>query len=176
MFALLDRLARTGGTESRPDGPGGSGALPVVTFSPPVPTTPYRPTVGVAATPHARTATTIDHGAPAGSRSHPSPDVVSSGPAPGRLGGPIAPPVGLAGLVDWWQARSDGGDRPTHPGVDGPTGSTHPEPSPDHGPTASEPWSGGDPYADADQFRDALERLLLDEALADGLEVSDGPA
>jgi len=92
----------------------------------------------------------------------------------------VEPPVGLAGLVGWWEAQSD-----SVPDTDrGPSGwatdSTQPgSRQPGYGPDGGfAPWSADadTPLAGTDQLRDLLVRLLAEEALADGLELSDGLA
>lgn len=115
-------------------------------------------------------------------------------------------PVGLAGLVSWWQdqgrdeatpARTDGspGGVAAHgpirrSGGDGEPGSVPPglpgrgwdqwatsapqfaDPSDVQRPAVDQAWSAPSP----EMLREALEQLLLDEALADGVEVRGGPA
>lgn len=92
----------------------------------------------------------------------------------------VEPPVGLAGLAGWWETQSD-----SVPDADrGPSGwatdSTQPgSRQPGYGPDGGfAPWSADADtrLAGADQLRDLLERLLAEEALADGLELSDGSA
>lgn len=112
--------------------------------------------------------------------------------APAARTSPVSsvPPVGLAGLAAWW-------------GDDGPEPQVEADPFEPFEPTSAQPrnsaaadsWLsdqrrpepdgpalldlGGVVDVDADplgRFREALEQVLLDEALADGLEVTDGPA
>ena len=95
------------------------------------------------------------------------------------------PPVGLAGLAAWW---ADDGTEPDDRAAE-PSGSPTVE-SPSWGAADSWPSDQRRPEPDAPglfdltdvdadplgRFREALEQVLLDEALADGLEVTDGPA
>ncbi|HEY5981730.1 MAG TPA: hypothetical protein VIT41_19050 [Microlunatus sp.] len=91
----------------------------------------------------------------------------------------VEPPVGLAGLVGWWQTQTVDDPAPTDQSSWSPVARPSDSSPPGYGPDETNAsWSAAvdTPTVGTDQLRDALERLLLDEALADGLEVGDGSA
>ena len=83
----------------------------------------------------------------------------------------VQAPVGLAGLASWWQERHE----PQAPGVTASWAGDGRDMGPAYLPESFERWTTP-PVPTADQVRDTLEQVLLEEALADGLEVTDGPA
>jgi hypothetical protein len=104
-------------------------------------------------------------------------------PAPSptdTFGSPPASPTGLAGLVSWWQERQrvDNDTLVDHSVTDHqPAVRRHPGGAPvgdavlDAWPAASSPDVDPGLLGPLQQFRDALEQVLLDEALADGLRL-----
>jgi hypothetical protein len=83
----------------------------------------------------------------------------------------VRAPVGLAGLASWWRERHE----PRAPAVTASWAADGRDAGPAYPPESFERWATP-PAPTADQVRDTLEQVLLDEALADGLEVTDGPA